>query len=154
MGTAKVAMQIFWFTIKIELNYQKQTNFNSKVVPRKLDVSTANAKAMVAMQMFKICCPITSIKNYWGWIDATIIVAIFIPSCQVHDLASSDHINKPVVKSNHHISRIEKNPVPFISLQEHETFFISSWFRFDHKYVICFILSRKLSFRNLFLSLS
>ena len=43
---------------------------------------TAIVSSESCRQMFKVSCNITYVKNYWSPIHATMVVAIFIPTCQ------------------------------------------------------------------------
>ena len=76
---------------------------------------------LLTVRPWVLCkCLKFAIENYQSWIDATIIVEIFACSYQVHDVTSSYHINKQVIKSDYNIQCIDKNPIPFISLQGHD----------------------------------
>ena len=67
--------------IEVGISLSSNTNVNLKVVLERLgDFSVANVTAMVTMQILHISYKITDIKNYWSWICATIILAIFIPN--------------------------------------------------------------------------
>ena len=80
-----------------------EKNFSSKVVPAGLDFIVAKSTTIVAMHISNASCKIKSIKNYCRWIHTTTTVAIFISSCQWHDLASSYLTNKPVINSEYNI---------------------------------------------------
>ena len=64
-GTTTVAMQIFWFPVKIGFSLsKKRTNFSLKVVPVGLDFLVAKCTVIIAVQIYNISCKIMSIKNY------------------------------------------------------------------------------------------
>ena len=86
------------FKVTINENLKKQTNFSSKVVPAGFDFTVTKDTSMVAMHISPPSCKITYTKNYHSCCTTT-MVATFIPSCQVYDLASSYLINKPVINS-------------------------------------------------------
>lgn len=57
--TATFPLQIFWFDVKIELNLSKKTKKNH------LKGGTSKTRtATVTIQISKVFCEITSIKNY------------------------------------------------------------------------------------------
>ena len=89
---------------KITTNEKSEkTNFSWKVVPVELDFTVAKDTTMVAMNITKASCKITSIKIYRSWIHNTTMTAILIPSCKWHDVGSSYLRNKPVINSEYNI---------------------------------------------------
>ena len=88
---------------------KKQTKFSSEKVLVKLDFYIAKGTAMVAMQIFEICCKIMSIKNHQSSVHATTIVENFIPSCQCLDVTLSYPKIKLVIHSEYNIQGIDKN---------------------------------------------